>query len=103
MRKLFLTLLLPVIAVALLAWSPWLTKDNTSRIAEDQFNQAWNGVIDGCGTSGKEYGVKDYRKVPFGAVVILDYQCGLVMPNEPPLHTNVYVTFWGTTYGYPKP
>jgi hypothetical protein len=103
MRKKILAFTVFIILIGLCAWSPWLTQDTTSRLAETQFNNAWNGVMDGCGTSGKEYGVKDYRKVPFGAVVTLDYQCGLIAPDEPSLHTKIYVTFLGTTFGYPKP
>ena len=80
-----------------------MTEDSASELAETQFNQAWDGVIDGCGAFGEDLGAKDFRKVPFGAFVILDYQCGLVAPNEPPLHTTVYVTFLRTTFGYPKP
>jgi len=103
MRKLILVTTILILLIGLCAWSPWLTKNTASRVAEDQFDQAWNGVIDGCGISGKEYGAKDFHKVPFGAILILDYQCGLIATNEPPLHTSVYVTFIGTTFGYPKP
>ena len=88
---------------ALCAWSPWITQDTASQLAETQFNQAWNSVIDGCGTSGDGLGAKDFRKVLFGAYVVLDYQCGLVMPDEPALHTTVYVSFVGMTFGYPRP
>jgi hypothetical protein len=72
-------------------------------LAETQFNKAWATVIDGCGTSGSELGPKDFRKVAFGAYVTLDYQCGLVMPGEPALHTDIYVSFFGLAFGYPKP
>ena len=103
MCKLILVSVILILLIGLCAWSPWLTKDTVSHIAENQFIRAWEGVADGCGLSGSEYGTKDFHKFPFGAVVSLDYQCGLVMPNEPPLHTNIYVTFIGTTFGYPRP
>ena len=89
--------------LALCAWSPWITRDRASTLAETQFNDAWSGIIDGCGTSCNELGAKDFRKVPFGATVNLEYQCGLVMPDEPPLQTTVYISFFGTAFGYPSP
>ncbi len=92
-----------LVAVSLCAWSPWISKDSAFRLAENQFNASWNTVIDGCGTFGGDLGPRDFRKIPFGARVTLEYQCGLVMPDEPALHTSVYVSFLGITFGYPKP
>lgn len=85
------------------AWSPWLTRDRASELAESQFDRAWQYILDGCGTYGTGLGAKDFRKVPFGAYVTLNYQCGLVPPREPVLHTTVYVSFVGIAFGYPKP
>ena len=95
--------LIVVIFLGLLAWAPWITEERASTLAETQFNHAWDGVIDGCGTAGSNLGAKDFRKVPFGARVTIDYQCGLVMPDEPPLSTTVYVPFFGLAFGYPEP
>ena len=92
-----------LVIIGLCAWSPWLTQETASRLAETQFNEAWSGIIDGCGTSGLDLGAREFRKLPFGAVVTLDYQCGLVMPDEAALRTNVYVSFVGITFGYPRP
>jgi hypothetical protein len=103
MRKKIVVLVLASVITGLFAWSPWLTQASTSKLVETQFNDAWNGVIDGCGTSGEGLGAKDFRKIPFGAYVTLDYQCGLVMPGEPALHTTVYVSFVGMAFGYPRP
>jgi hypothetical protein len=89
MRQKILAFIIFSVITSLSAWSPWITQDRALKLAEIQFNRAWNAVIDGCGTSGNDLGAKDFRKVPFGAYVTLDYQCGLVMPNEPALHTNV--------------
>lgn len=91
------------ILIGLCAWSPWLTQATVSKLAETQFNEAWSGIIDGCGTSWNDLGAKDFRKVLFGAYVRLDYQCGLVMPGEPALHATVYVSFMGMAFGYPRP
>jgi len=103
MRKKIPGTILFLIIVSLCAWSPWITQGTASRLAEAQFNKAWSGVIDGCGTSANDLGAKDFQKTPFGARVTLDYQCGLVMPDEPSLQTNIYVSFFGIAFGYPKP
>jgi hypothetical protein len=103
MRQKMATLFLFCLLAGVSAWSPWITQDRASRLAETQFNQVWLTVIDGCGTSGKNLGTKDFRKVPFGGFVTVDYQCGLVMPGEPVLHSTVYVSFFGIASGYPKP
>ena len=103
MRNKILVFVIFCLLAGLCAWSPWLTRETTSKLVEAQFNRSWNTVLDGCGTSGSELGTKEFRKVLFGAVISLDYQCGLVMPNEPPLQTNIYVSFLGIAFGYPKP
>ena len=63
-----LTWSLILIVVGLCAWSPWITRDIASQLAETQFNAVWNSIIDGCGTSGRNLGAKDFRKVPFWRV-----------------------------------
>lgn len=103
MRQKILAFIIFSVITSLCAWSPWITQDRALKLAEAQFNRAWNTVIDGCGTFGNDLGVKKFHKVLFGAYVWLDYQCGLVMPDEPALHTTVYVSFLGIAFGYPKP
>jgi hypothetical protein len=103
MRKSIVTWAFILLITALCAWSPWITQDTASRLAETQFNEAWESISDGCGTFGEDLGVKDFRKVPFGAYVTLSYQCGLVLPAEPALQTTVYVSFVGRAFGYPRP
>ena len=103
MPKKMLIWLFILMITGLCACSPWLTQASASKLAETQFNEAWSGVIDGCGTSGKDLGPKDFRKVLFGAYVTLNYQCGLVAPNEPALQTTAYVSFVGIAFGYPRP
>lgn len=103
MKQKILAFVLFFVIAAVLAWSPWITQDRAFHLAETQFNAAWDGVFDGCGTAGNNLGAKDFRKLPFGATVMLQYQCGLVMPNEPPLQTTVYVPFFGIAFGYPAP
>jgi hypothetical protein len=101
-QKIFASILVFII-LGLFAWSPWITPGVASRLTENQFNNAWHGVMDGCGTSGSNLGAHDFQKIPFGARVILDYQCGFVMPDEPAHRTTVFVSFFGITFGYPKP
>lgn len=101
-QKKFLGLIL-LIMLGLCTWSPWITQETASNFAETQFNSAWSGIIDGCGTAWNDLRAKDFRKVPFGATVNLEYQCGLVMPDEPPLQTTVFVSAVGTVHGFPKP
>ena len=103
MQRKVLIWLIVFILTGLCAWSPWITQEAASGLVETQFNKAWSNVIDGCGTFGNDLGATAFRKVPFGGYVTLDYQCGLVMPDEPPLQTNVYVSFFGAAFGYPKP
>ncbi|SRR6266496_3336673 len=101
--RLKIALILVSIFLGLAAWSPWITANTASRLAQDQFNQAWYGVADGCGGYGDNSGAHNFQKILFGANVTLDYQCGLVMPNSPAEHTTVYVSFFGIAFGYPKP
>ena len=101
MHKLAVLLLLSIAGICV--WSPWISQERAFELAETQFNQAWYGVVDGCGTSEARLGPKEFRKVPFGAYVTLDYQCGLVLADEPALHTDVYVSFVGVASGYPRP
>jgi len=103
MRKTIPAFIIVAMITGICAWSPWITHESASTLAETQFNKAWSGVIDGCGTSGNDLGIKEFHKIPFGATVTLDYQCGLVMPDEPALRTTIYVSFFGMAFGYPKP
>jgi hypothetical protein len=103
MRPKLLALILVSIFLGLSAWSPWITANTASELAQDQFNEAWYGVADGCGSYGNNPVTHNFQKVPFGGTITLDYQCGLVMPDEPPQQTTVYVSFLGIAFGYPKP
>ena len=103
MRQKILVFDILFVITCVCVWSPWITQDTASKIAETQFNQAWSTVIDGCGTFGDNLGVKDFDKVPFGANVTLDYQCGLVMPDEPVFIQMYMFHSLGIAFGYPKP
>ena len=95
--------LIILVLLVIIAWSPWITQETAFHLAETQFNEAWSGIIDGCGTAWNDLGAKDFRKIPFGAMLTLEYQCGLVMPGEPPLQTEVYMSFFNVAFGYPAP
>lgn len=101
LKKIVVLLILALLALS--AWSPWINQDRAFQLAETQFNKAWSGIIDGCGTDWNDLGATDFRKTLFGALVTLEYQCGLVMPGEPALETEVYVSFLGIAFGYPAP
>jgi hypothetical protein len=103
MRPKSILLVLAMIALGLCAWAPWITQDTASMLTQAQFNKAWYGIADGCGSYGNNMATHDFHKIPFGANITIDYQCGLVMPNSPPLQTTVYVTFFGVAFGYPEP
>lgn len=91
------------VILAMCAWAPWIMRDRAFQLAETQFNEAWSGIIDGCGTAWNDLGAKNFRKIPFGAMITLEYQCGLVMPDEPALETKIYISFFGVAFGYPAP
>lgn len=103
MRNKILAFICFAIIIGLCAWSPWLTEATASRLAENQFNHAWEGVADGCGTARADLGAESFRKIPFSAYVTLVYQCGLVMPDEPPLRHEIFISFFGIAFGYPRP
>ena len=103
MRNKILTFICLALIVGLCAWSPWLTETTASHLAETQFNHAWEGVADGCGTASADLGADGFHKVLFGAYVILIYRCGLVTPDEPALNSEIYVSFIGIAFGFPRP
>jgi hypothetical protein len=95
--------LIALLVLGLCAWSPWITQEAAFDLTETQFNEAWSGIIDGCGTDWNGLGATNFRKIPFGAMVTLEYQCKLIMPGQPPIQTEVYVAFFGIAFGYPAP
>ena len=101
-RKVLVRTVIAIAALSLFAWSPWLTPVTTAWLARTQLNAAWSFVMDGCGAhqTPPEAG---FEKVPFGARTTIDYQCGLLAPEEPYRQARVFVSFLGTAHGYPAP
>jgi hypothetical protein len=91
--------------IVIVAWSPWLTQDFAKIRAVDSFNQAWQFVVDGCGTNCKGCGAVSWQRVPFGVLVKLEYACGLLPEDSRKYHqqTTVFVSAIGTVHGLPKP
>jgi hypothetical protein len=94
-----------ILLIGLFAWSPWLTKEFVENRAITLFNQAWESVIDGCGTNCNGCGAVSSRRVPFGMFVTIEFACGLIPEDSPAYHqrTSVFVSPFGSVHGFPKP
>jgi hypothetical protein len=97
-----------LLAAALLggaAWAPWLTRDWAAGRAQAHFQAAWYQVADGCGLACRGCGVLRVRRLPFAAVVELDYACGMIPAETPEYHQQAtgWVSFLGTVHGLPVP
>lgn len=103
-RSCFLSVLL-LLLLALVMWSPWITKAYAEKQAAQAFTTSWQGVMDGCGLSCKDCGVKSSEKVWFGYRVQLEYACGMLPEDTPAYHRRAFglVSFVGTVHGFPKP
>lgn len=86
--------------VAVFAWSPWLTKVEVEKGITEKFNSEWYGVSDGCGPL-KVDDIKDTRRIPFGFLSLIRYECGMLPADvfsESSWHS-VYVSPLGTIHG----
>lgn len=91
--------------VVTLAWSPWLAGPRVEAIAENAFTRSWQGVVDGCGLDCAGCGVTSSRRALFGAVVEIEYACGLIPADLPEYHqqTTGFVSCFGTVHNLPEP
>jgi hypothetical protein len=106
MCRKFSPLILVVLAFIILsAWSPWLTQAYAEARAAEAFDKAWEFVIDGCGTNCKGCGAVAFQRVPFGALVTIEYACGLIPADLPEYHQQVtaFVSALGTVHRLPAP
>ncbi len=106
MLKRFSAIVLIVLAfLAICAWSPWLTQPVAENRAVDSFDKAWEFVADGCGTNCQGCGAISSQRVPFGALVTIEYACGLIPADLPEYHqqATAFVSALGTVHGLPKP
>ena len=104
-RKIILGVIIIVIAIALSAWSPWLTQSFAETRAVDSFNHSWTTVIDGCGTNCNSCGAIHSKRVPFGMEVTLEYGCGLMPEDTSTYHEQAtgFVSAFGTVHSFPSP
>jgi hypothetical protein len=89
----------------LFAWSPWLTQTYAATHAVKAFDKAWQFVADGCGTNCQRCGSVSSQRLPFGALVTIEYACGLIPADTPEYHQQVtaLVSPLGTVHGLPAP
>lgn len=104
-RKLFLITIIALIIFALFLWAPWINGQYAKERAVAGFERTWLNVIDSCGFACHGCGAIDWKKVPFGAQVTLEYACGTVSLDSPNSHQQaaVFVSFLGKVYGLPTP
>jgi len=97
--------LVALVPIVIAAWSPWLTQASAESRAVNSFNKAWEFVADGCGTSCKGCGAVSSQRVPFGALVTIDYACGMIPADVPEYHQQAtgFVSGFGTVHGLPTP
>jgi len=103
-RLLAMVLLLLLLIVAL-AWSPWLTRAYAEKRAVAGFTDRRQGVTDGCGFNCAGCGARETQCVPFGYRVRLEYACGISSMGVPDDHHSVWVlvSVLGTVHGIPEP
>ena len=104
-RSTFLLLVLFLLVTALFAWAPWITPSFAAQRAEDHFTSSWQGVADGCGLHCTGCGAIGTQKVLFGALVELEYACGMLPSDSSEFHQRGigFVSFLGTVHGFGGP
>jgi hypothetical protein len=93
------------LVVALVLWAPWLTQQYVEARVAQEFNAAWQGVVDGCGFNCESCGVKKLARVLIGCSVSIEYSCGLLPHDSPASHETrtLLVSVLGTVHGLPRP
>jgi len=98
---------LGIVAIVLLVliWAPWLTQQYAEEKVIDQFNSAWDGVIDGCGFQCNGCGVTGSERTLFGFNVEIEYACGLIPDDTPEYHQvdQIFVSVFGVVTGLDAP
>jgi len=104
-KYILISLIVAIIAFGIFAWSPWINEHFAKERAVAQFERAWLNVADGCGFNCHGCGAVDWKRIPFGAQVTLEYACGMLPEDTPEYHQqiNVYVSSFGKVYGLPTP
>jgi hypothetical protein len=95
-RPIILFPILVAVLIALVVWSPWITKEYAEQKAREEFALSWKGAVDGCGFDCKGCGVKSSQRTLFGYVVTIEFACGL----KPGTKTSeLFVSALGTVHG----
>ncbi|KKQ86602.1 MAG: hypothetical protein UT09_C0030G0005 [Parcubacteria group bacterium GW2011_GWF2_38_8] len=93
------TLIIIILALIILAWSPWLTKVKVENLINEKFQSEWYGVMDGCSL----HEIKNTGRFIFGFKSSITYGCGMKIYNpEEELKVEwhgVYVSPFGTVHG----
>jgi hypothetical protein len=86
-----------VIILILIAWSPWITRSYAENKVVEDFEEKWEGIIDGCGFDCIGCGVTDSKRTLFGYVVIAEFACGMLPEDSPEYHVTgkYFVSFLG--------
>lgn len=94
-----------VILLILLIWAPWLSQGVAETKVVDQFNTAWDGVVDGCGFNCSGCGVTGSERTLLGFNVEIEYACGLIPADSPEYHQvdSAFVSVFGTVTGLDSP
>ena len=66
-----------ILVLLILIWAPWINQEGAREKAIDDFNNQYEGVIDGCGLDCEGCGVNSVNRQIFGYKVSLSYKCGL--------------------------
>ena len=94
-----------VILLILLIWAPWLSQQAAENKVVDQFNAAWEGVVDGCGFNCVGCGVIGSERTLLGFRVEIEFACGLIPEDTPEYHQmgSAFVSVFGTVTGLDSP
>lgn len=88
-----------VVVLVVIAWSPWITKNNAEKKVVAAFEKSQMGIADGCSMNCNGCGITTSRKIPFGYTVSIEYMCG-PLPDTPKNHQKGtrFVSFVGTVH-----
>lgn len=90
-------LMVIVISLTTCIWCPWINEEIAKEIAITQFEKNWENTTDGCYLNCEDCGVIDVKKVFFGQLVTLQYQCGWAGDVITLKSSDVFVNFLGRT------
>lgn len=93
-------IIVALIILILLAWSPWITKSYAENRVVEAFEESQKDIIDGCGFNCNGCGVKESHKTLFGYSVKIEYACGFLPFDSPEYHrtSTMFVSFIGTVH-----